>query len=206
MPLQWNDKVFGVKEENFEALALEVFRFQAENNPVYAEFLRALRVDPASVNQLTAIPFLPVRFFKSHEIKTTAFEPQAVFESSGTTGSVSSRHLVKDLSLYEESFTRGFELFYGPVNKYCIIGLLPSYLERTNSSLVYMVDKLIGLSEHPQSGFYLHEFEQLAVVLQELEKRKQPILLIGVTFALLDFAEKFSFPFQHTIVMETGGM
>ncbi len=211
MPLQWNDKVFGVKEDNFEALALEVFRFQAENNPVYRDFLQALKVDPATVTAITQIPFLPVRFFKSHEIKTkvpiaTGIEPQAVFESSGTTGSINSRHFVKDLSLYEESFRKGFEKFYGPANKYCIIGLLPSYLEKQNSSLVYMVDKLVELSEHPQSGFYLNEFEQLAVVLQALEKQKQPALLIGVTFALLDFAEQFSFPLAHISVMETGGM
>lgn len=206
MTFKWNDKVFGVKEEGFEALALEIFRFQAENNLVYKEFLQALKVDPATINDITRIPFLPVRFFKSHEIKTTAFEPQAVFESSGTTGSINSKHYVKDLSLYEESFTKGFELFYGPANKYCIIGLLPSYLERQNSSLVYMVDKLIQRTEHPQSGFYLNEHEQLSVVLQELGKQKQPTLLIGVTFALLDFAEKFSFPLQHTVVMETGGM
>lgn len=206
MLLQWNDKVFGIKKENFEALALEVFRFQAENNPVYSGFLKALKVEPARINQITQIPFLPVRFFKSHEIKTMVFAPQAIFESSGTTGSVNSHHFVKDLLLYEESFTRGFELAYGPINQYCIIGLLPSYLERGNSSLVYMVDKLVQLSEHPQSGFYLNEYEQLAAVLQELEKRKQPTLLIGVTYALLDFAEKFPQPLRHTIIMETGGM
>lgn len=206
MSLQWNDKIFGVKEENFEALALEVFRFQAKNNPVYSDFLRALKVEPARVSKITEIPFLPVRFFKSNQIKTTQFTPQAIFESSGTSASVNSRHFVKDLLLYEESFTKGFELAYGPINQYCIIGLLPSYLERGDSSLVYMVDKLVQLSEHPQSGFYLSEYEQLAVVLQELEKRKQPALLIGVTFALLDFAEKHSFSLQHTIVMETGGM
>jgi hypothetical protein len=206
MTFKWNDKVFGVKEDNFEALALEIFRFQAENNPVYRDFLQALKTEAAHISDITRIPFLPVRFFKSHEIKTTVFEPQAVFESSGTTGSINSKHYVRDLSLYEESFVKGFEKFYGPVKNYCIIGLLPSYLERKNSSLLYMVDKLVQLSEHPQSGFYLNEFEQLSVVLQELEKRKQPTLLIGVTFALLDFAEKHSFPLQHTIVMETGGM
>lgn len=206
MPLQWNDKVFGIKEENFEALALEVFRFQAENNPVYSDFLKALRVEPAGISEVTEIPFLPVRVFKSHQIKTTLFAPQEIFESSGTTGSVNSHHFVKDLLLYEESFTRGFELAYGSINQYCVIGLLPSYLEKGNSSLVYMVDKLVQLSEHPQSGFYLNEYEQLAVVLHELEKRKHPTLLIAVTFALLDFAEKFSFPLQHSIVIETGGM
>ncbi len=206
MAFKGNDKVFRVNEENFEALALELFHFQRENNPVYAEFLQALKVDPAAVKKITEIPFLPVRFFKSHEIRTTTFQPRAVFESSGTTGSTTSRHYVKDLSLYEESFTRGFENFYGSIKNYCIIGLLPSYLERKNSSLIYMVDKWVQLSGHPQSGFYLDEFGHLAVVLQELEKRKQSTLLVGVTFALLDFAERFSFPLHHTTVMETGGM
>ena len=215
MSLQWNDKVFGVKEEDFEALALEVFRFQGENNPVYKDFLQALKVDPANIRDLAQIPFLSLHFFKSHEIKTTAFpasvaqsgwEPEAIFESSGTSGYINSRHLVKDISLYEDSFTKGFEIFYGPVKEWCIIGLLPSYLERKGSSLVYMVDKLMNSSEHPQSGFYLDEYEKLFAVLHELEKRKQKTLLIGVTFALLDFAEKYSLPLRYTVVMETGGM
>jgi phenylacetate-coenzyme A ligase PaaK-like adenylate-forming protein len=206
MPGSWNHKVFEVKEENFEALALEVFNFQYENNPVYQTYVRALQVNPASVCFFGQIPFLPIRFFKSHEVKTGLFESQAVFESSGTTGSVNSRHLVKDLSLYEESFIGSFELFYGPVKDWCIIGLLPSYLERKNSSLIYMTDKLIHLSEHPQSGFYLDEYEKLFAVLNELEKHQQKTLLIGVTFALLDLAEKYSLPLRHTVVMETGGM
>src|SRR5258705_8157415 len=125
MSLQWNDKVFGVKEEGFEALALEVFRFQAENNLLYKDFLQALKVDPANISDITQIPFLPLRFFKSHEIKTTLFEPEAIFESSGTSGYVNSRHLVKDISLYEDSFIKAFEFFYAPVKDYCIIGLLP---------------------------------------------------------------------------------
>jgi hypothetical protein len=177
-----------------------------------------LGIKPGSITTVEQIPFLPIRFFKSHEIKTTAFEPGAIFESSGTSGYINSHHLVKDISLYEDSFTRGFELFYGPVKDYCIIGLLPSYLERKGSSLVYMVEKLINLSEHPQSGFYLDEYEKLFAILNELsartpseEKRQQKTLLIGVTFALLDFAEKYfpdSYrePLRHTIVMETGGM
>jgi phenylacetate-coenzyme A ligase PaaK-like adenylate-forming protein len=215
MSLQWKDKIFGVKEEDFGALALEVFNFQQENNPVYKTYLQALKINPQLVQSIDQIPFLPVRFFKSHEVKTTLFpacmaqsdrEPQAVFESSGTSGSINSRHLVKDLSVYEESFTKGFEFFYGPVKGLCIIGLLPSYLERKGSSLVYMADKLISLSEHPQSDFYLDEYEKLFAVLNELEKHQQKTLLIGVTFALLDFAEKYSLPLKHTIVMETGGM
>lgn len=206
MPEQWNHKVFGVNEAGFEALALEVFRFQSLNSPVYRDYLGALNINPATVTSLEKIPFLPVRFFKSHTVQTTSFEPAAIFESSGTTGSINSRHLVKDLSLYEESFTTAFQLFYGPVIEWCIIGLLPSYLERKGSSLVYMVDRLIQISEHPQSGFYLNENEQLFTLLTELEKRNQKTLLIGVTFALLDFAAQYPQLLQHTVVMETGGM
>ena len=206
MPEQWNHKILGVNEEGFEAVALEIFNFQAAENPVYKAYLQALGVEAGSVNTIDKIPFLPIRFFKSHAIRTTVFEPAVVFESSGTTGSINSRHLVKDLALYEESFTKGFELFYGSIKDYCIIGLLPSYLERNNSSLVLMVDKFIRLSEHPQSGFYLNEYEQLFAVISELETRKQKVLLVGVTFALLDFAEKHSLSLQNTIIMETGGM
>jgi phenylacetate-coenzyme A ligase PaaK-like adenylate-forming protein len=203
---EWNDKVFSLKEEDFEAFCLEVFRFQYQYNGIYQEYVNALRIDPVTVQSLAAIPFLPIRFFKTHAVQTTLFEPQIVFESSGTTGSINSRHLIKELSLYEESFTRGFDFFYGPVKEWCIIGLLPSYLERNNSSLVYMTDQLIRLSEHPQSGFYLDEHDKLFAVLQELEKRKQKTVLIGVTFALLDFAEKYSLSLKNTMVMETGGM
>ena len=206
MPEQWNHKIFEVKKSDFEEIALEVFIFQAQNSPVYKDYLQALNIKPSDVSTLEQIPFLPVRFFKSHPIQTTSFEPAAIFESSGTTGSINSRHWVKDLSLYEESFTRGFELSYGSVNEWCIIGLLPSYLERKGSSLVYMVDKLIQLSRHLQSGFYLNEYEQLSAVLTKLEKGKQKTLLIGVTFALLDFAAKYPQLLQHTIIMETGGM
>jgi len=206
MPDQWNHKVFGVNSDNFTTLALEVFTFQSKFNPVYKEYLAALQIDPSSVSSIEQIPFLPVSFFKTRAVQTTAFEPAAVFESSGTTGTVNSRHVVKDLLLYEASFTKGFEWFYGPVSNWCIIGLLPSYLERKNSSLVYMVEKLVRKSGHPQSGFYLDEFAQLSGVLAELEKQKQQTLLIGVTFALLDFAEQFPQVLQQTIIMETGGM
>jgi hypothetical protein len=149
---------------------------------------------------------LPIRFFKTAEIKTTLFEPQAVFESSGTTQTVNSRHYVKDINIYRRSFLQAWERFYGPVQDWCVIGLLPAYLERQNSSLVVMVNEMIKLSQHAHSGFYLYEHEKLASVLQELEKRGQKTILIGVTFGLLDFAEQYPMPLQHTIVMETGGM
>ncbi len=189
-----------------EAFALDIFRLQAANNPVYASFLEALKIDPLLVSSVDKIPYLPIRFFKTQEVKTGSFEPQAVFESSGTSGMTHSRHLVKDLSLYEKSFTRGFEFFYGPVQDWCIIGLLPSYLERKNSSLVCMTDRLIRLSGHPQSGFYLDQYEVLLSVLKDLEKQGQKTWLIGVSFALLDFAEKFSAGLRNTVIIETGGM
>ena len=203
---QENHKIFSTRDIGFEARAQEIFQFQLKNNAVYGAFVKALGTDMSRVDSITRIPFLPVRFFKSLEVKTGEFEPEAVFESSGTTGMISSRHLVKDLSLYRESFTRGFELFYGSASEYCIIGLLPSYLERENSSLVLMVDDLIRHSGHPLSGFYLNEFDKLAAVLRELESREQKTLLIGVSFALLDFAEQYPIPLKHTIIMETGGM
>ncbi len=206
MPEQWNHKVFGVKEADFEELALEIFRFQAAKNPVYKAYLQALGINGEDIRSINQIPFLPIRFFKSHIIQTTLFDPAAIFESSGTTGTINSKHYVKDLAFYEESFMKGFELFYGPVKEWCFIGLLPSYLERENSSLVYMVNKLVAVSEKRQSGFYLDEFEQLFTLLKELEKIKQKTLLIGVTFALLDYAEKHPLPLRHTTIMETGGM
>jgi hypothetical protein len=152
------------------------------------------------------IPFLPISFFKTQEVVCGRFEPQAVFESSGTTQTTNSRHFVKDISLYKKSFLHCFELFYGPVKDWCILALLPAYLERKNSSLVMMADVLIGLSENKYSGFYLYNHEELFQVLEKLEKAGQKTLLLGVTFALLDFAEKYSLPLNHTIIMETGGM
>lgn len=199
-------RFFETDKDSFEDAALELFRFQAAENPVYRAYLEALQVSPGQVKSLESIPFLPIRFFKTHPVLTTSFEPVMLFESSGTTGMQTSRHYIRDLSLYEESFTRGFEQRYGPAAGWCILGLLPSYLERGHSSLVYMVDRLIQRSGHPQSGFYLHELEQLAARLIELEKAGQPVLLLGVTYALLDFAAAFPMELKHAVVMETGGM
>jgi phenylacetate-coenzyme A ligase PaaK-like adenylate-forming protein len=199
-------KIFSHKIEDFESLALEVFRFQYSNNPVYQDYVNALSINAATVQSIAQIPFLPIRFFKSHLVQTTAFDPVMIFESSGTTDSNNSRHFVKDLALYQKSFTNGFEFFYGAAKDWCVIGLLPSYLERKNSSLVYMVNGLIKQSNHPQSGFYLNEHDKLSATLIELEKAKQKTILIGVTFALLDFAERFSYKLEHTTIIETGGM
>lgn len=199
-------KIFDLKPGDFAGLALEIFRYQYRENPLYRSFTDALGIKPEKVNTIKDIPFLPVRFFKSHKIVSGQSEPEIYFESSGTTGMVNSRHWIPDTDLYKESFTRGFKQVYGDPRKYCILGLLPSYLERGHSSLVYMVEELVRQSGHPQSGFYLHDYAQLQQNLQTLENAGQPTLLIGVTYALLDFAEQFSQPLKHTIVMETGGM
>ncbi|MGN6293517.1 MAG: LuxE/PaaK family acyltransferase [Chitinophagaceae bacterium] len=207
MKREWNDKIFRVNEQDRDGLILEIFRFQYQYTTIYQQYVDALGIDPHSVSRISDIPFLPIRFFKSHAVQAGAFEPALIFESSGTTGSINSRHLVKDAGLYEESFTLGFERFYGPASNWCVIGLLPSYLERQNSSLVYMVNELVRQSAHPQSGFYLNEYEKLADVLSALEQKAQPTLLIGVTFGLLDFAESRKLPvLRYTTVMETGGM
>jgi hypothetical protein len=190
----------------FTPRALDLFRFQYEYNPLYRRYTDTLGVNPAAVGRLEEIPFLPVSFFKTDVVRTTDFIPETVFTSSGTTGTVTSRHEIKDLDLYRQSFRAAFTRFYGTVTDWCVIGLLPSYLERANSSLVVMVDDLVKGSGHPQSGFYLYEHEALHGVLQELEAKGQKTLLIGVTFALLDFAEKYSLSLRHTVIMETGGM
>jgi hypothetical protein len=203
---EWNDKIFNIPEAGFNKLALEIFRFQYANNNVYKAYLDALGVNAPKVSRVEDIPFLPIKFFKTHTVQSSVFEPETIFESSGTSQTVNSRHLVRDLNLYEESFKKGFEYFYGPINNYCILGLLPAYLERTGSSLVYMVDKIITLSGHPQSGFYLNEYQKLSETLRQLEDKGQKTLLIGVSFALLDFFEQYPMNLKNTIVMETGGM
>jgi Acyl-protein synthetase, LuxE len=200
------DKIFDVDDGSFAETALVVFRFQYLNNPVYQRFCDTLKTDIRKIDSISKIPFLPISFFKTHPITTTEFSPEAIFESSGTTQTINSKHLVKVLSLYEKSFNKAFQLFYGAVSEWCIIALLPSYLERKNSSLVMMADKLIAQSKHPNSGFYLNELRPLQQVLSELEQQGQKTLLMGVTFALLDFAEQYPMQLHHTTLMETGGM
>ena len=200
------DKIFTAGEGGFESLALELFRFQYEYNAVYRDYCRALSVDPQKINSINKIPFLPIGFFKTHRITMDGPGEEAVFESSGTTGSTSSRHFVKKLELYKKSFLLAFKKFYGSADQYCILGLLPSYLERKNSSLVMMVDELIKQSHHPLSGFYLDDHEKLYKTILHNEILKQPTILIGVTYALLDFTEKYQPELRYTTVMETGGM
>lgn len=190
----------------FDASALELFRYQYGNNSLYREYTDLLGVIPEKVQRLEDIPFLPIRFFKTHPVICGKTVPATWFESSGTTGMVNSRHFVKDMELYHQSFMHGFRQFYGDPEDWCILGLLPSYLERQHSSLVVMVDALVKQSRVPESGFYLYEHQKLVDTLTSLEARGQKTLLIGVTFALLDLAEQFSLPLRHTVIMETGGM
>ena len=193
-------------EKDFETIALKLFKEQIQYNSVYKEFCSYLNINEQKVQTLKEIPFLPIEFFKTHQVKTKEFTPEMTFLSSGTTGQQQSRHYVKDLKVYKDSFIRTFEEAYGPIEDYVILGLLPSYLEREGSSLIYMVDHFIKKSKFKESGFYLDEIEQLSETLQKLDDAGHNILLIGVSFALLDLVEKKKFQLKHSIVMETGGM
>jgi hypothetical protein len=206
MENEWKAKIFDVSRAGFEPLALEIFRFQAVENPVYRDYLQALGINISNINRVESIPFLPIRFFKSHKVQTTDFQTTLFFESSGTSNSLNSRHYIKDNSIYEASFQKGFEAVYGSIKGKCILGLLPSYLERAHSSLIYMVDWLIKASGHPKSGFYLQDYDEAAKLLHELDSRGDETILIGVSYALLEMAEKFPLRLKNTIVMETGGM
>jgi len=199
--------IFDIKSTSgFKKSALAVFKYQAENNAVYQSFLKYLKCDYKAVSNIEAIPFLPIQFFKTHQILSDNNPVKEVFLSSGTTGSQQSKHFVTDLSLYEASYLKGFNHFYGAVSDYTILALLPSYLDRTGSSLIYMVSDLIKKSKKPDSGFYLNNFDALAKMLTRLDKKGKKNLLIGVSFALLDFIEKYQFKLHNTIIMETGGM
>jgi phenylacetate-coenzyme A ligase PaaK-like adenylate-forming protein len=200
------DTIFNGLPGQFNDKALELFKFQYQDNILYRDYANRFAASPSSVNELKQIPFLPVSFFKTEMVTTGEFKPEIIFESSGTTGQTPARHFVKHLGIYRESFVKGFEFFYGSIEDYCILGLLPAYLERTGSSLVWMVQEWMRISKHPENGFYLYDFEKLREILLKLESGKQRTLLIGVSFALLDFAEKYSMQLSHTIVMETGGM
>ena len=200
--------IFTIKNhKEFEKTALKVFRHQYEHNNVYGEFCRFLNVDKAAVKTLQQIPFLPIQFFKTHEILSTTTAPvQETFTSSGTTGMVTSRHLITDITLYEDSYRKAFASFYGNIEDYAVLALLPSYLERQGSSLIHMVEDLIRLSNNENSGFYLFNHDELIEKLITLDASGQNVLLIGVTYALLDLIEKQDFQLQNTIIMETGGM
>ncbi|HJP62679.1 MAG TPA: hypothetical protein VJ844_04520 [Mucilaginibacter sp.] len=200
-------QVFSISNQRqFVEAALQVFRFQAQHCTVYSDFIANLGVDVNSVKTVESIPFLPISFFKSHNVVSSVDDVQVTFTSSGTTGMINSKHLVTDISWYEESFCQAFEIFYGDIKSYCVLALLPSYLEREGSSLIYMAEDLVKNSQNPDSGFYLYNHEDLYKKLLEQRSAKKPTLLIGVTFALLDFVENYQIDFPELIVMETGGM
>ena len=199
--------IFTISSQNqFEKTALKVFRFQYDNNQVYREFCQLLKTDKQEVKSLQQIPFLPIQFFKSHSVVSNDNPIQETFTSSGTTGIFTSKHLVNDVSIYEESYRKGFSQFYGNIEDYTILALLPSYLEREGSSLIYMVKDLIELSNNSNSGFYLNQYDKLIKKLIDLDHSGQNVILIGVTYALLDLIELNKFQLKNTIIMETGGM
>lgn len=199
--------IFNIKTEaEFNTIALEVFKFQFENNLVYRSFCDLLYKHPSDVKRIEDIPFLPIQFFKSHQIVSTSEAVQKTFTSSGTTGTKTSKHHVTDLKIYENSFKKAFNHFYGAVKDAVVLALLPSYLERDGSSLIYMVDALIKTSQHPESGFYLDNLDALSKTLNKLDAEGKKVLLIGVSFALLDLVEAHRFNLNNTIIMETGGM
>jgi hypothetical protein len=201
------NKVFNIQtEQDFKDTALQVFKHQFKNNLVYRSFCDLLYIHPSDVKEIEEIPFLPIQFFKSHDILSSKESIQEIFTSSGTTGSVTSKHLVPDVSWYEKSYRKGFEHFYGNIEEYTVLALLPNYLEREGSSLVYMVDDLIKKSKKTASGFYLNNITELSEKLTNLDQKGEKVLLIGVTFALLDLIESEQFQLQNTIIMETGGM
>lgn len=210
LPVKMNDflrdKIFNIENRSFSDIALELFNYQYDNNSIYKAFINNLGRNREKIKEINDIPFLPVEFFRNHIILTGSFPVDTIFESSGTTGMMPGRHFVKDLKLYEESFLKAFTIFYGDPSGLVILALLPSYTERRGSSLVYMVDKLIQKTGDEQSGFYRDDLIHLIDVIRRKKQQNKKILLIGVSFALLDLAEKLSPDLSGVIVMETGGM
>ena len=201
------NSIFSTKNQaDFKNLALQVFRFQFENNGVYRSFCDLLYKHPSDVKTIKDIPFLPIQFFKTHNILSSKETIKTIFTSSGTTGRATSKHHITDLDIYKQSFKKGFEQFYGTIEDYVILGLLPSYLEREGSSLIYMVDNMIKTSNHIESGFYLNNISELKETLIKLDSEGKKVLLIGVSFALLDLVETHKFKLKNTVIMETGGM
>ncbi len=200
-------QVFSIRNDNdFLELAISIFQLQYSHNFLFRKFSDLVGCQPEKVTCIEQIPFLPISFFKTHKVQTFSFEPETEFESSGTTGSTFSKHYIKNVEIYEKSFVKTFEAFYGTINQYCILALLPSYLERSNSSLIYMVKRLMNISGHPLNNFYLFNYKELTEVIMQLEMQNQKILLIGVTYALLEFAQQYPMKLTNTIIMETGGM
>jgi hypothetical protein len=202
----FNSKRYFANPGNFESLALDLFHYQSKHNKIYANYLTALNVNTNKIKSVYSIPFLPISFFKSHEVITDSWSPTRIFESSGTSDITTSKHLIQDQYMYLTNTLTIFKSNYGEPENYHILSLLPSYLERNNSSLVMMVDSLIKSSKSEYSGFYLDEFDKLADTLKLACNSNRKVMLIGVSFGLLDFIEKYQFKMPELIVIETGGM
>lgn len=204
----FKERIFYVNDENFETMALELFEFQRSHNPIYKSYLENLGVVSSAIDRIDKVPFLPIEFFKYHRVTTGSWQEQGIFQSSGTTGQISSKNYMEDLEFYKKVSKNAFEAMYGPLSDYHILALLPSYLERGNSSLVYMVDCFIKASASEYSGFYLSNYDELVDKLNHLNKNPKKVLLIGVTYALLDLVENFQLDpgDNNLLVMETGGM
>jgi hypothetical protein len=202
----FKSKLYSVNDDTFNDIALEVFRFQAKSNPVYAAFIRHMGVTPATIRHWQDVPFLPISFFKTHFLQTGQWTPEVTFTSSGTTGGTTSRHGVEQLAFYHQHAQRCFEFFFGPLTDYHFLALLPSYLERQGSSLIAMMDYFIKNSQSEYSAYYLHQTDQLLADVEKLRQTSKKIILWGVSFALLDLAEKHDVDLSHCLVFETGGM
>lgn len=201
------NRIFNIKNSNeFDALALEIFKFQYENNKVYGNWCKLMNKNPENVKNIELIPFLPISFFKTHKIVSFTQEPVHFFKSSGTTNNETSKHYVYDLKLYERSFIHCFEEFFSDIEEYCFIALLPNYIEQGNSSLIYMIDNFIKRSKHKESKFYNNSLQEVIRTLKECERKNIKTILFGVTYALLDLIEIEKLNLNNTIVFETGGM
>ena len=199
------DKIFNVDDKNFEQIAFEVFKFQYINNNIYKSYCDLLKKTPSNIGDISSIPFLPISFFKSHSVICTK-KYDKVFHSSGTTNENLSKHYVSDIHIYEQSFLKNFIDNYGDPKDYVILGLLPNYMENKNSSLIYMVNNLIELSESNDSGFFLKEYDFIIEKMKSLARENKKIILVGVSYALLDLTESKNLNFENTIIIETGGM
>lgn len=198
--------LYSVNERSFENIALSLFRFQAEHNPLYRQWLEYLSISARDVKAIYEIPFLPISFFKGHTVKTGNWAPEGVFRSSGTTGSSTSTHYIRSFEFYRNHSLRNFHHFFGSPKQYHLLGLLPSYLERNDSSLVSMIDYFIQQTDSNYSGFYLKDIDRLLLDLESLRGDERPVILWGVSFALLDIAEKYDIDLSHCLIFETGGM
>jgi phenylacetate-coenzyme A ligase PaaK-like adenylate-forming protein len=207
MKSRFREAVFGIMDDSdFMSAVIEILTYQYENNPVYRSFADSLGRSPWKLKNLNDITFLPVEFFRNHPVITGRVQVEMIFQSSGTTGSTPGRHFIKDISFYEESFLRTFRLFYGNPENYIIAAILPSYTERCGSSLVYMADRLIKETNHPLSGFYKDDIDRFLDKIKGKKFKNRRVLIIGVSFALLDLAEKYDIDLSNIILMETGGM